>query len=243
MKKSKTRIFINKTISQNLLVYIKGKHFHFLKNVLRSSINDKINLFDGTTGEWDSTIISINRDTIILKVINNINTIIKSNDVWLIFAPIKQYRMNIAIQKATELGVSRIIPCITEYTNVRKINVKNLLDNAIEASEQSERNDIPKIEKEIEFSKLILDWPEDRLLIFCDEKENTNTGIIKKLTPLKNYLNKSAILIGPEGGFSEKEIEMLLNKDKVIPVSLGNRLLRSDTAIAVSLFSIEQLLV
>tara|TARA_A100001037_G_C15080465_1_gene603966 strand:+ start:623 stop:1354 length:732 start_codon:yes stop_codon:yes gene_type:complete len=243
MKKSKTRIFINKTISQNLLIYIKGKQFHFLKNVLRSSINDKINLFDGTTGEWDSTIISINRDTIILKVINNINTIIKSNDVWLIFAPIKQYRMNIAIQKATELGVSRIIPCITEYTNVRKINVKNLLDNAIEASEQSERNDIPKIEKEIEFSKLILDWPEDRLLIFCDEKENTNTGIIKKLTPLKNYLNKSAILIGPEGGFSENEREMLLNKDKVIPVSLGNRLLRSDTAIAVSLFSIEQLLV
>ena len=243
MKKSKTRIFINKTISQNLLVYIKGKQFHFLKNVLRSSINDKINLFDGTTGEWDSIIISINRDTIILKVINNINTIIKSNDVWLIFAPIKQYRMNIAIQKATELGVSMIIPCLTEFTNVRKINIKNLVDNAIEASEQSERNDIPKIEKEIEFSKLLLDWPEDRMLIFCDEKENTNSGIIKKLTPLKNYLNKSAILIGPEGGFSENEREMLLNKDKVIPVSLGNRLLRSDTAIAVSLFSIEQLLV
>ena len=243
MKKSKTRIFINKTISQNLLVYIKGKQFHFLKNVLRSSINDKINIFDGITGEWDSVILSINRDTIILKVINNLNTLSKSNDVWLIFAPIKQYRMNIAIQKATELGVSMIIPCLTEFTNVRKINIKNLVDNAIEASEQSERNDIPKIEKEIEFSKLILDWPEDRLLIFCDEKENTNTGIIKKLTPLKNYLNKSAILIGPEGGFSENEREMLLNKDKVIPVSLGNRLLRSDTAIAVSLFSIEQLLV
>ena len=243
MKKSKTRIFINKTISQNQLIYIKGKQFHFLKNVLRSSINDKINIFDGITGEWESVILSINRDTIILKVINNLNTISKSNDVWLIFAPIKQYRMNIAIQKATELGVSRIIPCLTEFTNVRKINIKNLLDNAIEASEQSERNDIPKIEKEIEFSKLLLDWPEDRMLIFCDEKENTNSGIIKKLTPLKNSLKKSAILIGPEGGFSENERVMLLNKDKVIPVSLGNRLLRSDTAITVSLFSIEQLLV
>jgi len=243
MKKSKTRIFINKTISQNLLIYIKGKQFHFLKNVLRSSINDKINIFDGITGEWDSVILSINRDTIILKVINKINTISKSNDVWLIFSPIKQYRMNIAIQKATELGVSRIIPCLTEYTNVRNINVKNLLDNAIEASEQSERNDIPKIEKEIEFNKLLLDWPEDRIIIFCDEKENINSAIIKKLTPLKNSLKKSAIFIGPEGGFSEHEREMLLNKDKVIPVSLGNRLLRSDTAIAVSLFSIEQLLV
>ena len=81
------------------------------------------------------------------------------------------------------------------------------------------------------------------ILIFCDEKENANSGIIKKLTPLKNALKKSAILIGPEGGFSEHEREMLLNKDKVIPVSLGKRLLRSDTAIAVSLFSIEQLLV
>ena len=119
MKKSKTRIFINKTISANLLIYIKGKQFHFLKNVLRSSINDKMIIFDGITGEWDSIILSISRDTIILKVINNINIISKSNDVWLIFAPIKQYRMNIAIQKATELGVSRIIPCLTEYTNVR----------------------------------------------------------------------------------------------------------------------------
>ena len=243
MKKSKTRIFINKTISQNLLIYIKGKQFHFLKNVLRSSINDKINIFDGITGEWDSIILSINRDTIILKVIENINKISKSNDVWLIFAPIKQHRMSIAIQKATELGVSRIIPCITEYTNVRKINVKNLRDNAIEASEQSERDDIPKIEKEIEFTKLLLDWPEDRMLIFCDENEDIKSGIMSKLTPLKNSLKKSAIFIGPEGGFSEYEREILLNNNKVIPVSLGNRLLRSDTAIAVSLFSIEQLLV
>jgi len=243
MKKSKTRIFINKSISPNLLIYIKGKQYHFLKNVLRCSINDKINIFDGITGEWDSKILSINRDTIILKVINNINAFVKSNDVWLFFAPIKQYRMNIAIQKATELGVSKIIPCITEYTNVKKINIKNLQDNAIEASEQSERQDIPKIEKEIEFGKLFLDWPQDRILIFCDEKEDIKNGIIKTLYPLKSSLKKSAILIGPEGGFSENERNKLLNNDKVLPVSLGNKLLRSDTAIAVSLFSIEQLLV
>ena len=81
MKKSKTRIFINKTISQNLLIYIKGKQFHFLKNVLRSSINDKINIFDGITGEWESVILSINRDTIILKVINNLYVHLHTNEI------------------------------------------------------------------------------------------------------------------------------------------------------------------
>ena len=150
MKKSKTRIFVNKSISSNLIIYIKEKQHHFLKNVLRIKVNDEINIFDGITGEWKATVMSINRENTVLRVTNIINKLKKSNDIWLVFAPIKHHRMSLAIQKATELGVSKIIPCITEFTNIRKINAQNLHDNAIEAAEQSERLDVPRIEKQVD---------------------------------------------------------------------------------------------
>ena len=116
-----------------------------------------------------------------MRVINNIIKIKKSNDVWLIFAPIKQHRMSLAVQRATELGVAKIIPCITEFTNIRTINIKNLYDNAIEAAEQSERLDIPKIENQVNLKLLLSEWPIDRKLIYCDEKINHEESIIKKL--------------------------------------------------------------
>ena len=241
MKKSKTRIFVEKSISSNLIIYIKDKQHHFLKNVLRVKVNDEINIFDGISGEWKAIIISINRNNTVLRVIDKISKLKKSTDVWLVFAPIKQYRMSLAIQKATELGVSKIIPCVTEYTNIRNINIKNLYDNAIEASEQSERLDIPKIEHQIDLKSLLSEWPEDRKLVYCDEKINQGKSIIETLFLLKDYNSKWAVLIGPEGGFSESEKELITKNKNVIPVSLGDGMLRSDTAIVVSLFCIQEL--
>ena len=242
MKKSKTRIFVGKSISSNLFVYIKDKQHHFLKNVLRVKINDQINIFDGFSGEWETKIISINRDNTVLRVTKNIRKIKESSDVWLIFSPIKHHRMSLAVQKATELGVSKIIPCITEYTNISSINAKNLYHNAIEAAEQSERLDIPKIEKQIDLKSLLLEWPENRKLVYCDEKINNDKSIIETLTPLKDSNRKWGVLIGPEGGFSDLENELITKNKNAIAVSLGDRLLRSDTAITVSLFCIQEIL-
>ena len=242
MKKSKTRIFVNKSISSNLIIYIKDKQHHFLKNVLRIKVSDEINILDGITGEWKSTVMSINRENTVLRVTNIINKLKKSNDIWLVFSPIKQHRMSLAIQKATELGVSKIIPCITEFTNIRKINAHNLHDNAIEAAEQSERLDIPQIEKQVDLTTLLSNWPEDRKLIYCDEKIKEKRSIIDLLTPVKDDENKWAVLIGPEGGFSDSEQELITKSKNVLSVSLGDRLLRSDTAITVSLFCIQEIL-
>ena len=242
MEKSKTRIFVNKTISSNLIIYVKNKQHHFLKNVLRAQINDIISIFDGITGEWQTKILSINRDNIVLQVMQNIKKMTISSDTWLIFSPIKQHRMSIAIQKATELGVSNIIPCITEYTNIRTVNIKSLYDNAIEAAEQSERLNIPKIQKQVNLKSLLEEWPEDRKIIYCDEKINHEKSIIDKLLSFKDYNYKWAVLIGPEGGFSNPERELITKKKYIIPVSLGDRPLRSDTAITVSLFCINKLL-
>lgn len=240
---SKTRLYINKQISSNLIIYIKGKQHHFLKNVMRVKINDKIRIFDGKTGEWLSQILSINRDSIILRVKEKTKDMIKDHDIWLIFAPIKLYRMNIAIQKATELGVSKIIPCLTEYTNLRSINTNNLKLNAIEASEQSERLDIPKIETTVKLQSLLNSWSDDRYLVYCDEKLSQKKYILETLLPLKNTSLKWAVLVGPEGGFSSSEEQLIFNTKNVLPVSLGNKLLRSDTAITVSLFCIQELLI
>ncbi|PPR45531.1 MAG: Ribosomal RNA small subunit methyltransferase E, partial [Alphaproteobacteria bacterium MarineAlpha5_Bin8] len=242
IKKSKTRIFLEKTISPNLMVYIKKKQHHYLKNVLRIKINDQINVFDGISGEWESNVLSINRDNTVLQVKKKIKEIEKTEDIWLIFSPIKKHRMSLSIQKATELGVSKIIPCISEYTNLRNINIASLKENSVEAAEQSERLDIPTIEQAIDLKDLLSEWPNDRKLIFCDERKESSELMYKTLLPLKKNINKFAVFIGPEGGFSDTEHKLILNNSNVVAVSLGKRLLRSDTAITVSLFCIQELI-
>ena len=241
MKKSKTRIYVNKTISSNLIIYVKDKQHHFLKNVMRIKVNDKINVFDGISGEWTSKVISINKENTTLRVNENIKAMQSSHDLWLVFAPIKQNRMSIAVQKATELGVSKIIPCNTEYTNMKNINLINLYQNAIEASEQSQRLDVPSIENEVDLKSLLNNWPKDRKLIYCDEKNSNNKSIIETILPLKNTTDKWSILVGPEGGFSNTEQQLILKNNDVLSVSLGNTILRSDTAITVALYCIKEI--
>ncbi len=241
MKKSKTRIFVSKNISANLMLYIKNKQHHFLKNVMRVKINDIINVFDGKSGEWETSVISINRDNTVLRVMKNIKEFENSPDAWLIFSPIKLNRMAITIQKSTELGVSKIIPCVTEFTNFKNVNISNLTQNAIEAAEQSQRLDIPQIEETTDLVDIISKWPEDRLLVFCNEINRSN-NIIEKLLEIKNQYTKYAVLIGPEGGFSEKENQMIIESNKALEVSLGKRVLRSDTASTVALFCLQEIL-
>ncbi len=241
MKKSKTRLFIEKQISQNLLVYIKEKQHHFLKNVLRIKLNDVINIFDGVTGEWKSKVISISKDKTALKIEKKIREFETQPDIWLIFAPIKIFRLNITIQKAVELGVSKLIPCKTEFSNFDKINYKNLELNAIEAAQQCERLDIPKIEKIIDLGTIIKQLPEDRAIVFCDESDTNLPSIYEELRSNLNNYSKWSVIVGPEGGFSNEERELIKKQKNVLRVTLGSRILRSDTAAISSLFCIQSM--
>ena len=209
---------------------------------MRVNISDSIRIFDGKTGEWLAKVLSINRENTVLRVVEKIRNMILSHDIWIIFAPIKHQRMNIVIQKATELGITKAIPCFTEYTSLNNININNLQINAIEAAEQSERLDIPKIEEPVKLKFLLESWPEDRHLIYCNERLNSKKTLLNSLSNIKNDNKKIAILVGPEGGFSESENELIRNNRNVLSVSLGNRLLRSDTAITVALFCIQELI-
>ena len=241
MEKSKTRLFIEKRISPNLMIYIKGKQNHFLKNVLRVKLNDIISIFDGVTGEWHANIISISKEKIAIKVLKKIKDFETQPDIWLIFAPIKLFRLNITIQKAVELGVSKLVPCKTEFSNFNKLNYKNLELNAIEAAQQCERLDIPKIEKIISLNNLLDNFPSDRALVFCDESDLNLPSIYDEVRAKREIYSKWAVIIRPEGGFSEEEKNLLIKKKNVLRVTLGKRILRSDTATISSLFCIQSL--
>ena len=241
MKKSKTRLFIEKKISQNLMIYIKEKQHHFLKNVLRVKLNDVINVFDGITGEWRSQVISISKDKTALKIEKKIREFETQPDIWLIFAPIKLFRLNIIIQKAVELGVSKFVPCKTEFSNFDKLNYTNLELNAIEAAQQCERIDIPKIEKIINLDAIIKELPNDRAIVFCDESDTNLPSIYEKVRLNLNNYSKWSVIIGPEGGFSNEERELINKQKNVLRVTLGSRILRSDTAAISSLFCIQSM--
>ena len=241
MKKSKTRLFIEKQISQNLMIYVKEKQHHFLKNVLRVKLNDTIIVFDGFTGEWRSQVISISKDKTALKIEKKIREFETQPDIWLIFAPIKLFRLNIIIQKATELGVSKLMPCKTEFSNFDKLNYKNLELNAIEAAQQCERLDVPKIEKIINLDMMIKEFPNDRALVFCDESDTNLPSIYDELRSNLNNYSKWSVIIGPEGGFSNEERELIKKQKNVLRVTLGSRILRSDTAAISSLFCIQSM--
>ena len=241
MKKSKTRLFIEKQISQNLMIYIKEKQHHFLKNVLRIKLNDVINVFDGITGEWRSQVISISKDKTALKIEKKIREFETQPDIWLIFAPIKLFRLNIIIQKAVELGVSKFVPCKTEFSNFDKLNYTNLELNAIEAAQQCERIDIPKIEKIINLDAIIKELPNDRAIVFCDESDTNLPSIYDEVRLNLNNYSKWSVIIGPEGGFSNEERDLIKKQKNVLRVTLGSRILRSDTAAISSLFCIQSL--
>ena len=242
MKKSKTRLFISKKLSENILIYIVEKQHHYLKNVMRVKVNDKIMLFDNLTGEWQSSIISISRDNIVLKVLNKIKNFYQEVDIWLLFSPIKQHRLNITIQKSTELGVSKFIPCVTEFTDTCFLNYKNLYRNIIEAAEQCDRLTIPSLEEQVSLKDLLINFPNDRALIYCNEKNHSNLSMFASLEKIKKKYKKWALLIGPEGGFSDQETVEISKIKTCMSVSLGSRVLRSDTAVTAALFCLQSII-
>ena len=242
MQKSKTRLFIDTKIYQNLILNIKDKQHHFLKNVIRIKLNDRISIFDGITGEWEANVNWISKVKITVKIERKIREFEYQPDIWLIFAPIKLIRLNITIQKAVELGVSKIIPCKTEFSNFDKLNYKNLELNAIEASQQCERLDIPKIEKIINLNSFLDGFPDDRAIVFCDESDSDLPSIYDEVKSNIDKYSKWGVIVGPEGGFSFDEKNILLKQKNVLQVSLGKRILRSDTAAISSLFCVQSLI-
>ena len=225
---SNIRLFFPESLSVNLISKLDKSQSHYLSKVMRINIGQSFSLFN-QSGEWEAKIKEINKGIVEFSVIKKLRSANNERDIWLAFAPIKLNYLNLMIQKATELGVTRFIPILTERTIVRKLNNKRLNKIIIEASEQSNRLKVPKLEKILKLNEFL--------------KLNQNTNIIfGDLNTDNSKINfKSSdqicILIGPEGDFTVKERENILKLKKLIPLKINQNILRSETA-AISMISI-----
>ena len=225
---SNIRLFFKDTLSLNLVSNLDKSQSRYISKVMRIKTGQSFSLFN-QSGEWEASIDNINKGIVEFSIVKKLRSLKSEKEVWLAFTPIKLNYLNTMIQKATELGVTRFIPILTERTVVRKLNENRINKIIIEASEQSNRLKAPNLEKLTNLDSF-LKSNQDTNIIFGD----LNTG--NKKLDLKNK-NPLCILIGPEGDFSIKERENILKLKNIIPLKISDNILRSETA-AISMISI-----
>ena len=222
------RLFYDKSLSINFSSKLDKSQSHYIYKVMRVGIGQTFSLFN-KNGEWEAKIQNYKDQAVDFLVIKKIRSNENNKEIWLAFAPIKLNYLNLMIQKATELGVTKLIPILTERTIVRKINLARINKIVIEAAEQSNRLVIPKIEKLTKF-KNFLKENKNTNIIFGDLNTNNVKFDFKDKKPV-------CVLIGPEGDFTEDERGMILNQKNITPIKINENILRSETA-AISMLSL-----
>jgi 16S rRNA (uracil1498-N3)-methyltransferase len=223
------RLHIVNDLGPDQALTISGDQAHYLQNVMRLKVGDSVRLFNGRDGEWHGVLSEIAKRALTIKLQNQLKPQKSEPDLWLCCAPIKKAHFDYMIEKATELGVSTIKPVLTARTQIREVNVERCTSIAAEAAEQSERMNVPRVEKPMALSDLTASWPDDRQLIVCAEF-GAAAPIHQALQAPALRGKKSAIIVGPEGGFAPEEFETLRAIKNALFVRLGPRILRADTA-------------
>jgi 16S rRNA (uracil1498-N3)-methyltransferase len=200
---------------------------HYLGNVMRRAAGEALRLFNGSDGEWIGRILSIKRDRVRLGAEQKLRPQAADPDIWLVFSPLKRDATDLIVQKATELGASALLPVFTERSNVSRLNEARLLAIATEAAEQCERLTLPAIAPPRRLLDVLGDWPTNRTLVAAIERR-VAPGVQPAAGP-------AALLVGPEGGFTEAELDAIGRRPFVVPASLGPRILRAETAAIVGL--------
>ena len=229
--RSKIRLFVDSPMGEGQSILLARDQANYLFNVMRLNIGDFISVFNGKDGEWQAEVLQANKRKGIIIVKNQSMPQLLPPDVWLLFAPIKKARTDFIVEKATEMGVSRICPVFTDYTNSDRIKQSRLQAHSIEAAEQCGGTYVPPVDELSTLTSVLKSWPKERHLLFCDEHKVGEN--VKSMKATKS--DKWAILIGPEGGFSDSEVMHLKSLEFVTSISLGPRILRADTAAVAAL--------
>ena len=228
---SNIRLFFPESLSLNLTAKLDRSQSHYVNKVMRIKVNETFSLFN-SGGEWEAKVKEITKGIVEFIVTKQLRHKENSKEIWLAFSPIKSNYFNFMIQKATELGVTKFLPIIFDRTVVRKINKDRLQKIIIEAAEQSNRINVPSIEKPQNLKNFLSENKNTIDLIFTDLNSENKKFDAKKLT------NKPiCLIIGPEGDFSESEREEVLSFNGVKPIKINENILRSETA-AISAISI-----
>lgn len=220
----KIRLYVDTPLGEGQSVLLSRDQAHYLFGVMRQQVGAFVSLFNGRDGEWQAEVVEAGKRKGILLCTKLTAPLRMPPDLWLLFAPIKKARTDFIVEKAVEMGARAIAPVITEYTNSERVRQDRLQAHALEAAEQCGATYVPQVQAAGRLDRLLADWDPDRRILFADE---SRAGTLDALTGAPGPW---AILIGPEGGFSSWERETLLKMPQVVPIALGPRILRADTA-------------
>jgi 16S rRNA (uracil1498-N3)-methyltransferase len=226
--KSLPRLFVRQSLSEGATVELDAGQANYLGNVMRLGVGAELLVFDGNSGEWLARIADTARKRMTLSVERKTREPEAIPDIWLAFAPVKRAQTDWLVEKATELGVARLIPVMTQRTVAERVKLERLESIAIEAAEQCGRTRLPEIAEPVQLAKLLSERDEDRTLYFADEAGGEAAVAAFKPGP-------ALILTGPEGGFTDEERALARSSPNSVPISLGPRILRAETAALAAL--------
>jgi 16S rRNA (uracil1498-N3)-methyltransferase len=233
------RLFVETALKLNGQVDLEDRQAHYLVHVLRLSAGDEVLVFDGKSGEWRAEIAQADKGRCRIRLIERTREQSEAQDLDYAFAPLKQARLDYLVQKAVELGVSRLRPVITAHTAVRRLNLNRVRANIVEAAEQCGILTLPKADPPQKLNLFLKECKGRRAVVFCDEA-SAPASPIAVLERLRGQ--RITALVGPEGGFSEEERELLRSNCFVHAISLGPRIMRADTAAVAALALINAVL-
>jgi 16S rRNA (uracil1498-N3)-methyltransferase len=231
MGNAKIRLFVDQPVGAGQVIAVNEGQANYLFNVMRLGVGASILVFDGQNGEWRAEVAEAGKRKGLVVCVEQTAPLRMPPDLWLLFAPIKKARTDFIVEKATELGAARVMPVQTRYTNADRIRVDKLRAHAVEAAEQCGGTFVPVVDDVVPLAKVLAAWPAERRILWCNEHL---AGVTQAL-PKGGVAGPWAVLIGPEGGFSEEEQAILAAMPQVVQASLGPRVLRADTAAVAAL--------
>lgn len=229
---AKVRLFVDAPLQDGATVTLDRAPAHYLTGVMRLGAGDAVLLFNGRDGEWRAEIADAGRRAATLVCAARTRPQAHGPDLELLFAPLKKTRTDFVAEKATEMGVRRLRPVLTRFTNAERVNTARLRAHGVEAAEQCGILSVPEVAEPETLSAALDVWDPARRLLFCDE---TMAGRPAPVALADAAPGPWAVLIGPEGGFAPEEAERLRALPQALPVTLGPRVLRADTAAVAAL--------
>jgi 16S rRNA (uracil1498-N3)-methyltransferase len=228
MTDPKIRLYLDQPLGQGQRVPLSRPQAHYLFGVMRLCEGAQLLVFDGQSGEWRAEVVEAGKRGGTLAILEQTRPVVPPPDLWLLFAPVKKARTDFIVEKAVEMGASRICPVQTEFTNTARIQRERLQATAVEAAEQCGATVVPEVADLVRLPRLLEGWDVSRRLMFCDEAADAKAELGETTGPW-------AVLIGPEGGFSEQERERLTGLPFATRVQLGPRILLAETAAVAAL--------
>ena len=221
------RLFVDSDLAAGTRVEVAPSQAHYLTAVLRLRLGTKLLVFNGRDGEWVAVLAETHKRGAVLMIESRTRAQDQGPDIDYLFAPLKRSRLDYMVQKATELGVARLKPVIPARTIAERVNEDRMRANVVEAAEQCGILRVPLVEGPAKLQDVLDGWDGARRIVYCDEEDQVGdpVSVLQKMEP-----GPLAVLVGPEGGFSPRERERLRVKPFVVPLSLGPRIMRADTA-------------